>query len=175
MIPMVSIEELRKKYVGLQSELEEGTDHVERGAVRRHAQACMDENQIYSIDTLENEKYGGPVAPPLFPPLLFRRAFGSPDPVQENAHSPEFDGLTHRLSLPPIEEIKHLKMLNGGTEIEFFRYARMDEAVTQQTRYADIFEKETSRGRMIFVVTEIDYRTKAGEPLLRVRSTLLWR
>jgi len=169
-------DELRK-YIGLQSQDETACDPVERGAVRRYAQAIQDDDPIYWEACPNNARYGGPVAMPLFPTHMFRRAFGAPDPLQERARDPDFDGLVSAASsgLPELEPIKHLALLNGGSEIEFFRYARHGETVKQRSRYADIVEKQTSKGPMLFVIIETEYRNGDGELLMKTRRTHIRR
>jgi acyl dehydratase len=174
---MALLPEAAKKYIGLQSETEIACDPVERGAVRRYAQAIMDEDPIFSEACPNNARFGGPVAPPLYPTHMFRRAFGKPDPLQERARDPDFDGLgaTSAQGLPELEPMKHLALLNGGSEIEFFRYARHGETVKLRSRYVDIVEKETSKGPMIFVIIETEYRNGDDELLMKVRRTLIRR
>lgn len=165
-------------YIGLQSEEEVACDPVERGAVRRYAQAIMDEDLIYQESIAANRRYGGPVAPPLFPTHMFRRPFGQPDPLQENARNPDFDGIvaaTSTLGLPEIVELRGFAVLHGGMEIEFFRYARHGETVTMRCKYVDISEKETSKGPIVLVVIENEYRTSEGELLIRARRTQIRR
>ena len=174
---MALLTEALKKYIGVQSQSETACDPVERGAVRRYAQAIMDEDPIFSAPCANNARYGGPVAPPLYPTHLMRRPFGAPDPIQDNARNPDFDGLSLSTTsgLPEIEPLKGYALLNGGSEIEFFRYARHGETVTVKSRYADITQKETSKGAMIFVVLESEYRNGEGELLIRARRTLIRR
>ena len=174
---MALLTEALKKYIGMQSETEIACDPVERGAVRRYAQAIMDEDPIFAEPCANNARFGGPVAPPLFPTHMFRRAFGAPDPIQLRARDPEFDGLSSGASsgLPELEPIKHLALLNGGSEIEFFRYARHGEAVKLRSRYADITEKETSKGPMLFVTIETEYRNGDDALLMKTRRTLIRR
>jgi hypothetical protein len=174
---MALLTETLKKYIGMQSETETACDLVERGAVRRYAQAIMDEDPIFSVACPYNARFGGPVAPPLFSTHMFRRAFGAPDPMQEHARDPDFDGIgaTSAQGLPELEPIKQLSLLNGGSEIEFFRYARHGEMVKLRSRYADIVEKETSKGAMIFVTIETEYRNGEDELLMKVRRTLIRR
>lgn len=169
--------EAARNYIGIQSQPEFACDPVERGAVRRYAQAIMDEDPIFWDPCENNTTYGGPVAPPLFSTQLFRRPFGTPDPVQDNARDPDFDGIgaTAAQGLPEIEPLKGFALLNGGTEIEFYRYARHGERVKLQSRYADIYEKSTSKGPMVFVVIESEYRTGDGELLIRTRRTQIRR
>lgn len=174
---MPDLMEAVRKYIGIESVTEFACDAVERGAVRRYAQAIMDEDPIFSAPCANNARYGGPVAPPLFPTHLMRRPFGAPDPIQDNACNPDFDGLSLRTSsgLPEIEPLKGYALLNGGSEIEFFRYARHGETVTVKSRYAGVTQKETSKGPMIFVVLESEYRNGAGELLIRARRTQIRR
>jgi len=172
---MSILPEAAKAYIGRESAPETACDPVERGAVRRYAQAIMDEDPAYWAACEDNARYGGPVAPPLYPTHLFRRPFGAPDPVQLNARNPDFDGVGAGAlqGLPEIEPLAGYALLNGGSQVEFFRYARHGERITLKSRYADIFEKQTSKGPMIFVVTESEYRNDDGELLVRTRRTLI--
>ncbi len=165
------------RYVGMETESEVACDPVERGAVRRFAQAIMDEDPIFWGPTRNNARYGGPVAPPLFTAHMFRRAFGSEDPLAKNARNPDFDGLaaTSTQGLPELEPLRGYALLNGGIEVELFRYARHGETVKLKSRYASITGKDTSKGPMIFVTIESEYRTGAGELLLRTRRTQIRR
>lgn len=165
------------RYIGIQSEWETACDGVEPGAVRRFAQAIMDDDPDYRPGA--STRYGGPVAPPLYPMLMFRRPLGAPDPLQVNAHDPRFDGLGKASSitrgLPDIEELAGWAILNGGTEVELLRYARHGETVRMRSRYADITERDSSKGPMVFIVTEAEFATPEGEVLMRARRTLIRR
>lgn len=174
---MPILPEAAKKYIGLTSEKEVACDPVERGAARRYAQAIMDEDPIYSASGNAHAPYGGPVAPPLFPTHMVRRPLGAPDPIQEQARNPDFDGVgaTMAQGLPEIEPLKGLALLNGGSDIEFYRYARHGETVTVQSRYAEITEKQTSKGPIILVVIESDYCGADGTLIVRARRTQIRR
>jgi hypothetical protein len=169
--------EAARRFIGMESQAEFTCDAVERGAVRRYAQAIMDEDPIYDGLCDNNAAYGGPVAPPLYPVHLIRRGFGEPDAIQQHAGDPAFDGLgpVATQGLPEIEPLKGYALLNGGTEIEFLRYARHGERVQLKSRYADITEKQTSKGAMILVTLETEYRNGDGDLLVRFRRTLLRR
>ena len=100
------------------------------------------------------------------------------DPIQANARNPDFDGIvaaTSSQGLPNIEPLNGYALLNGGSEIEFFRYALRGERVKLVSHYADIIEKETSKGPIVLVVTESEYRTGEGELLIRTRRTQIRR
>jgi hypothetical protein len=160
------------------TEAEVACDAVEAGAVRRYAQAIMDDDPAYAPDADPHNRYGGPIAPPLFPNHMLRRPFGTRDLMHERATAdPDFDGVVPATeSLPPLTAFAHLPVLNGGSEFEFHRYARHGESVAVRQRYASITEKRTSKGPMIVVVIEAEIRTHGkGELLLRSRRTLLRR
>lgn len=151
-------------------------DPVEQGAVRRFAQAIMDDDPAYRPDAPADSRDGGPIAPLLFPNHMLRRPAGAPDVVQQHANDPDFDGVVPASGLPPLAGLAHLPVLNGGSEFEFFRHARHGEWVTLRERYADIHEKVSGKGgRLIVVVLESEIRTRDGELLLRARRTLLRR
>ena len=116
-------------------------------------------------------------APPLFPAHMFRSPLGSEDPVQANAHNPDYDGagVSTTQGLPPIAPLEDWTLLNGGLEVELLRYARFGERVQVQSRYVDILEKETRSGPMVLVIQENEYRTEAGELLMRVKRTHIRR
>lgn len=169
---MSILPEAALKYVGVESEVEIACDPVERGQVRRHAQAIGDEDPMYWEACASNQRYGGPVAQPFFPIHMFRRHYGTEDPVEANASDPDYDGaLKVRGGLPEIEPLSHMPVMNGGSEIEFFRLARHGETVKLRARYASITEKETSKGPIILIVSETDYMTGDGELLARQRHT----
>ena len=174
---MSILPEAAKKYIGLTSEKEIACDPVERGAVRRYAQAIMDEDPIYSESGDAHARYGGPVAPLFYPTHMVRRPLGAPDPIQEHATDPDFDGIgaTAAQGLPEIEPLQGLSLLNGGSEIEFYRYARHGETISVQSRYVEIIEKQTRKGPMIFVVIESDYCGEDGALLVKARRTQLRR
>jgi acyl dehydratase len=160
--------------VGMESEEVAACDVVERGAVRRFVQASLDDDPIYYDPAAAS--YGAPVAPPLFPMTMFRDGFGSLDVLSERAADPDFDGIVGATvqGLPPVPVKKGLALLNGGTQVEFFAYARHGDRVTAKSRYDAIFEKSGKTGPMLFVVIATDYRA-GGQLLLRVRRTQIRR
>lgn len=166
-----------RKYIGMQTEVQRACDPVETGAVRRHAQAIMDDDPIYmSKRAAAGTRYQQPVAPPLFPNSMVRLPFGEPDVIQERANDPGFSGDpgTRMDGLPPLP-VAHTSQLNGGMEVELIRYVRHGEWVGVRMRYADIYERETSKGWMLFVVIDTEYSDEDGKLILRVRETQIRR
>ncbi|MEL0107703.1 MAG: MaoC family dehydratase N-terminal domain-containing protein [Rhodospirillaceae bacterium] len=166
-----------KACIGLESEIEVACDAVERGAVRRYSQAIMDDDPNYHDEELtKSSRYGAPVAPPLLPMYIFRRDFGTPDPIQENATNPDFDGIVGATvqGLPPLP-LDNYALLNAGSEVEFFRYPNHGEKITAKNRYNDIIEKDSRSGPMLLVFIETEYRNEDGELLMRVIKTHIRR
>lgn len=165
-----------RAYIGMETEPRVCCDPVERGAVRRFAQAVMDIDPIYMDEEYAaRTRYLGPVAPPLFAAAMLRLGFGEPDLVQERASDPDFDGVvgSSSLGLPPLP--LKLAMLNGGTDVELYRLPRHGEWVTVVSRYKDIYERETSKGPMIFVIYESDFSDEEGNLIIRFSKTQIRR
>jgi hypothetical protein len=164
-----------RRYIGVKSETLLACDTVETGAVRRYAQAIMDDDPDY-VAGATPARFGGPIAPPLYPSFMFRRPLGTPDALTDRAGDPDFDGLVPAAGdgLPELP-LHGRALLNAGSEIEFFRYARHGESVIQRSTYADIYERQSKNGPMLFVVTETEYLTQDGELLMRARKTAIRR
>ncbi|MDR0808994.1 MAG: MaoC family dehydratase N-terminal domain-containing protein [Gemmobacter sp.] len=158
-----------RAHIGMEGPVLTATEQVERGYVRRFAQAIMDVSPEYAQ---AGNRDPDPLSPPLLPLFLFQRPFPSGDYLTERAGDPDFDGtdLSSYTGLPELP-LPGLALLNGGAEVEFFRYARHGELVEQQSRYLDIRERQSSKGPMLLVLTETTYSTVAGEKLLRVVQT----
>ena len=166
-----------RKYIGMETELQLACDPVERGAVRRYAQAIMDVDPIYmGDDAIRGTRYTRPVAPPLFPNAMLRLPFGERDLVQERAEDPHFDGAvgSSTLGLPPLP-LTNSPLLNGGSEVELYRYAEHGEQVWLQSRYKDIYEKETSKGWFLFLLIETDFLDRDRNLIMRFRKTQIRR
>jgi hypothetical protein len=163
--------------IGMQTELQPAFDPVERGAVRRYAQAIMETDPVYMWDeAVAGTRYRKPVAPPLFPNAMLRLPYGAPDLVQERAADPDFDGAvgSSTLGLPPLPLVNS-PLLNGGTEVEMYRLAEHGESVWLRSRYLDIYEKQSSKGTMLMVVIETDFLDKDSALIMRFRKTQLRR
>ena len=164
-----------RTYIGRQGDPAEACDAVEPGAVRRYAQAIMADADGDYAPGASPRGAGGPIAPPLYPAFMFRRPLGTADVLSDRAEDPDFDGLVSSASdgLPELP-LPGRALLNGGSEIELLRYARHGERVIQRSRYADIYERDSKNGPMLFVIVETEYAVGA-EILLRVRKTIIRR
>jgi acyl dehydratase len=126
------------------------TYDVERGAIRRFAEAIEDRNPLFNDEHgARNSRFGGMIAPP-----TFCRSMGSPIPdVRISAMGQTFRGL------------------DGGSEWEYFQPIRPGDRITVQTKLVDLRESEGRLGPMIFITMETTYTNQFGELCVTQRST----
>jgi hypothetical protein len=166
------------EYNGVTGEQRIAHAPLEKDMIRRFVQAVMDDDPVYYDDDFAGStKFGGVVAPPLYPVHAFRRPAGSPDPLdifKENREADGSTGIGASVGLPPIKS-PYKRLLNGGNEIEFYRCLRVGETAVSTSRYVDVSLKDGKNGKLLVVVIETDVRTQDGEPLLLNRQSLIWR
>jgi len=134
-----------KRAVGV--EWEPSVLEVERGHIRRFAEAIGDPNPLYTDEKhARRSRYGGIIAPP-----TFLRAVLAPQPKVE-------------LNLPK-------RVLDGGSDWEYFGPVRPGDVITARARIASITERALSLGPALFVTTEITYSNQFGEVVATQRST----
>lgn len=166
-----------KALIGLESEWEEACDPVERGQIRRHVQATIEDDPVYWDDSYAaGTKFGGVVAPPLFPLHALRPTPGTPDPFKDAASNPDFDGSIRGMmkGLKPLP-IPLTRVLNGGNAVEIYQQAKPGEKIRVRSKYLDIYQKEGRTGTMVFLLTETVYTNEKGELLLKAIQTRILR
>ena len=129
---------------------------VEKGAVRRFAQAVEDPNPLYADEEYARRtRYGGVVCPPGF--------FGWP--------AGEEVGAERILSLlgRPFENV-----LNAGNESEFYRPVRPGDVLVSSTRLADVYEKKGGAGDLLFVVLETTYKNQTDQVVAIMRYIFMF-
>lgn len=172
--------------IGMESGVTEAWDPIERGAIRRFTQAIMDLDRAYWDDEYASKtRFGGVVAPPLYPSFASRRPPGTPDPLDHFAEDTEWDGITgglrppsqasgNRGPLPPVN-LPLKRLLNGGVEAEFYQQAEPGDRIRARSRYVDFSERQSRGGYMVFIVTETTYTNQDDDVLLIVRNTIIRR
>jgi acyl dehydratase len=146
--------------------------------LRRFVQAVMETNPVHWDEgAARASRYEGLVAPPLYVWHALRREPGSPDPLDRLSSQPDWDGLDVSGGvggLPPID-VPLRRVLNGGTEAEFFRLPRVGDVISAQSRYLDMVDREGRSGPMVFVTVETTYTNQDEQLLARVLSTIIMR
>ena len=139
-------EEMRQKAVGIESEpvvLE-----VEKGHIRRFAEAVGDPNPLWNDEAVARKsRYGGLIAPPTF------------------LRSVRYD----RPQLP--YDTPFTRILDGGSEWEYLQPIRVGDRITTVARIADVSERAGRLGAMLFTILEISYTNQFGELVATQRST----
>ena len=122
---------------------------VERGHIRAFAQAIEDPNPLWNNEAeARKTRFGGMVAPPTF--LRAAR--------------------TQRLEdLPP--DFPYKRLLDGGSEWEYFEPVRPGDRITAVNRVVDIYSRAGQLGPMIFIVTETTYTNQFGQVAATQKNT----
>lgn len=164
-----------KAVIGAQSGPTLAYHPVEASEVRRFFQATMDPAPRYWDEAwAKSSRYGGLVAPPAFPALAFRRAPTEADPL-DRMGEPDFDGNVRSFrGLPPVK-VPLPRLLNGGYQYEFYRYARIGERIYRSSTYLDIYQRDGRSGPMVFVVAADRYTADGNVPLIAATTTTILR
>ena len=138
---------------------------VERGAIRRFADAVDDPNPLYRDDEYaRNSRYGSIIAPPGFFGWPSRQPRGAPLTSEFVA------GLGEALANAGFPRV-----LDGGMEYEFFQPVRAGDILAASTVVKDIIGREGRSGKMAFVIMETTYVNQNGDVVAKARSTSIHR
>jgi hydroxyacyl-ACP dehydratase HTD2-like protein with hotdog domain len=135
--------------------------------LKRFAVATDDLNPLYfDEEYARNSRHGDIIAPPLFymAPLT--------NPVPESELRP--DGLPYEGKFP-IPPTPLPRLMDGGTEIEFFLPIRVGDTLTGRSKIVDIYQKEGRTGPLIFVAREARFTNQRGELVLIEKGASILR
>jgi len=130
------------------------TMEVEKGHIRRFAQAIGDDNPLYyDEDYARKSRYGGIIAPPTFPTV-----FG-------------FEG--ERV----LEGLKfdRAHLLHGEQEYQYFKPIMAGDIISYYTKIIKIDEKQGKTGPMDIITTEMTGHNQRNEKVFAARSTVVIR
>lgn len=138
-------EEVRKQ---IGKKAEPRTYDVERGAIRRFAEAIGDPNPLFNREEeARNSRFGGMIAPPTFLRSMMA-------------------------AFPEIKiDMQGNRGLDGGSDWEYFVPIRVGDRITVQTKIADIRESEGRLGPMVFTTIETSYTNQFGQLCALQRAT----
>ncbi len=142
------ITEATRKFIGAESE--PVSLEIEKGHIRRFAEAIQDTNPLYQDEVKARaSRYGGIIAPPAFLRAL-------------------------RMVLPKVDlDLPLTRLLDGGSDWEYFQPIRAGDTITAITRLTDLREREGKAGRMVFVVHETTYTNQLGQVVAKQRSSMI--
>ena len=124
-------DEMREQSIGVESE--PASMVIEQGHIARFAEAIGDDNPAYTEGTPQT---GGIIAPPTF--LRAMRGI--------------------RPELP--YDIPFTRLLDGGSDWEYFDHVRPGDTITAIGRIEDIRERTGSIGQMLISTIKITYRNQ---------------
>ncbi len=132
--------------IGVESEAI--TYDVERGAIRKFAEAIGDDNPLYvDEETARKSRHGGLIAPPTFMRSM------SAGRARATVQSP------------------YPAALDGGSEWEYFEPVRPGDRISVTMKVSDMFEREGRLGNMLFIIRETSYVNQFGKTVAIQRGT----
>jgi acyl dehydratase len=137
-----------RKQIGMQSETR--VVEVERGAIRRFAEAIGDPNPLFNDEAAARKtRFGGMIAPP-----TFCRSLGA--------------------AIPEIKiGMGEFRGLDGGSEWEYFEPIRPGDRISVVSKIADIRESAGRLGAMVFITVETSYTNHYNQLCALQRSTVI--
>ena len=168
------------EYLGVKSERLVSTDVIDRSSLRRFMQAIMVRDPDYFDESgARVRRFGGIVAPPLYPLYALRTPATNHDPLERASHDTEFDGASQTpwssFGLPELSGAPK-RILNAGNGIDLFAYAPLGVRIEVYSRYDDIYEKAGKQGNLLFVSVFSEYTVhETGQLLVRSRQTTILR
>ena len=128
---------------------------VEKGAIRRFAEAVDDTNPLFQDEEYARKsKYGGIIAPPGFFGWPQKQARGSPLAVD---FPPELEAAFEKAGYPLF------LVLDGGMEYEFFLPVRAGDILSAITTVRNLRERTGEGGSIIVSFLDTVYHNQAGE------------
>ena len=121
---------------------------IEKGAIIKFAQAIEDDNPVYNDEQAAREsRYGGLIAPP-----TFLRSVGVDRP-------------DYSFDMP------FTRLLDGGSDWEYFYTVRAGDRITAVAEIADINERTGRMGLMIITSIVVTYRNQFDQVAATQTST----
>lgn len=134
---------------------------VERGAIRRYADAVGNDNPLYFDEEYASEsRYGTIIAPPGF--------FGWS--MQSVPSSEGIIGL-----MTAMINAGYYRILDGGMSYEFFLPVRAGDIVIASPKVKDVNAKEGKSGTMMVCDFETTYLNQNGDLVAKAYQTLIGR
>ena len=134
---------------------------VERGSIRRFAEAIDDPNPLYrDVGYAQNSRYGEMICPVGF--------FGWP--IKGNPLETMMGML-----MPAMLKAGLFRILDGGVDYEYYLPIRAGDTLTSYAKIADIRQREGKSGTMLFLILEQTYLNQHGDKVAVTRGTIIAR
>lgn len=124
---------------------------VEKGMIRRFAQAVGDPNPLWQDEEYARKtNYGGVIAPPTFILTL------------------GFDQLQQVLAPGSSTTVLH-----GSTELECYQPVRAGDSIMVKIKITNVRERQSKMGRTVFVTINMDYQNQRQETVAQCRQMVI--
>ena len=124
---------------------------VEKGSIRRFAEAIMEEAAILPDPGAAR---GEPIAAPLTFPLYNCRT-----------------GIDRDFDIP----LNAPRRIRGADELRFLAPILEGDTIRARTKLLEVYEREGTTGKMVFLVTETTYVNQRDVPVMINRATVIRR
>ena len=140
---------------------------VEKGAIKKFADAVGDSNPLYWDDEYaRNSRYGSIIAPPGF--------FGWPTRWEIGSTQPPALDTIDRVRVA-IGKAGYPRRLAGGIEYELFIPIRAGDTLAASPMVKDIVELEGGTGKLVLLIIETTYINQNGDVVAKSRVTSINR
>lgn len=156
------IEEVRRRFIGLEFAESRGRYPVEHDPIRRHCHMVEDMNPLFlDPDYARRSRWGAVICPPSGWLAMYFASLGPWPPVFE--------------PLLPVVPTPGKRIVNMAQEVEWFDVIRVGDHLSVKRRIADIYQKPISIDpEAVWVVSESIIRNQNGKVVCVVRNTLLF-
>jgi len=115
---------------------------IEKGHIRRFAEAIGDANPLYTNEARAREsRYGGIIAPPTFVRMCAAPA-----------------------SLLDVKAVTGMeRTLDGGSDWEYFYPVRPGDVIAVTAKYTEFKERDGRMGKMLIMSVQQTYRNQLGQ------------
>ncbi|MBD1224361.1 MaoC family dehydratase N-terminal domain-containing protein [Virgibacillus halodenitrificans] len=142
--------ELDNSIIGMTGE--SFTFEVEKGHIKRFAEAIGDNNPLYiNQEYAEKTPYQSVIAPPTF--LIAAGANGGDLPL----------------------ELDTKRMLHGEQEFIYYKSVRPGDSLQCQMKVSDLYEREGKSGSMQFLILDTEMKDPQGELVAISRMNIIYR
>ncbi|MBE0480268.1 MAG: MaoC family dehydratase N-terminal domain-containing protein [Dehalococcoidia bacterium] len=134
---------------------------VERGAIRRYAEAVENPNPLYfDEEYAADSRYGGIIAPPGFFGWSIKGATSS-------------EGIVGLMTA--MINAGYYRILDGGITYEFFLPVRAGDILVASPKVKDVTAREGKSGTMIICQFETSYLNQNGDLVATASQNLIGR
>ena len=154
-----------KKLIGTSGQIQ--LYEVEKGAIRRFADAVDDPNPLYyDEEYAKNSKYGSIIAPPGF--------FGWP--LKQTRNSPLAINIPLELESAFAQAGYPLSLvLDGGMEYEFFLPVHVGDVLSATTTVRSLRERSSENGTIIVAFLDTTYHNQHGVLVAKQQAMFIRR